>query len=152
MKAKEYLRRLQRLDTIINQKIKEIDNLRAMSTSVGSFDYSVERVQTSLDNNALYTKAINRVCDLQEEIDRQIDQFVDEKHKIISQIHCLDDSKYIEVLYRHYVEFKRLEEIAVELNYSYQYVRKLHGYALDSFTRKHPELFQVKKKLQNDTK
>ena len=93
MKAKEYLRRLQRLDTIINQKIKEIDNLRAMSTSVGSFDYSVERVQTSLDNNALYTKAINRVCDLQEEIDRQIDQFVDEKHKIISQIHCLDDSK-----------------------------------------------------------
>lgn len=150
MKVKEYLQRLQRLDTVINQKIKEIDTLRTTSTSVGSIDYSRERVQTSSDNNALYVKAISRIYDLEEEINKEIDQFVDEKHKIISQIHCLENSKYIEILYKHYVEFKKLEEISVELNYSYQYVRKLHGYALHSFARKYPELFSDGDRLQND--
>lgn len=46
MKAKEYLQQLKRLDTLINQKIKELDELRSMST-VGSVDYSTERVQSS---------------------------------------------------------------------------------------------------------
>mgnify|MGYP006939891564 FL=1 len=46
MKAKEYLQQLQRLDTVINQKIKEVDDLRLKSRSVGSIDYSKERVQS----------------------------------------------------------------------------------------------------------
>ena len=36
MKAKEYLQQLQRLDTVINQKIKELDDLRLKSQSTGS--------------------------------------------------------------------------------------------------------------------
>jgi len=34
-----------------------------------------------------------------------------------------------------YVEYKKLEEIAVDLNFTYQYVRELHGHALQEFTR-----------------
>lgn len=36
MKAKEYLQQLQRLDTVINQKIKELGDLRLKSRSVGA--------------------------------------------------------------------------------------------------------------------
>lgn len=137
MKAKEYLQKLQRLDTVINQKIKELGDLRTMSTSVGGIDYSKERVQTSPSGDAPFVKIINKMIDLDEEINREIDNFVDEKHRIINQIQALQDSKYIEILYKHYVEFKRLEVVAVEMNYTYQYIVELHGYALKEFQNTH---------------
>lgn len=133
MKAKEYLQQLQRLDIVINQKIKEVDDLRLKSRSVGSIDYSKERVQTSPSGDAPFVKLIGRIIDLEAEINAEIDAFVDEKHRIINQIQALKNSKYIEILYKHYVEFKRLEVVAVEMNFTYQYVVELHGYALKDF-------------------
>lgn len=133
MKAKEYLQQLQRLDTVINQKIKEVDDLRLKSRSVGSIDYSKERVQTSPSGDAPFVKLIGRIIDLEQEINAEIDAFVDDKHKIINQIQGLKNSKYIEILYKHYVEFKRLEVVAVEMNFTYQYVVELHSYALKDF-------------------
>lgn len=133
MKAKEYLQQLQRLDTVINQKIKEVDDLRLKSRSVGSIDYSKERVQTSPSGDAPFVKLIGRIIDLEQEINAEIDAFVDDKHKIINQIQGLKNRKYIEILYKRYVEFKRLEVVAVEMNFTYQYVVELHGYALKDF-------------------
>lgn len=133
MKAKEYLQQLQRLDTVINQKIKEVDDLRLKSRSVGSIDYSKERVQTSPSGDTPFVKLIGRIIDLEQEINAEIDAFVDDKHKIINQIQGLKNSKYIEILYKCYVEFKRLEVVAVEMNFTYQYVVELHGYALKDF-------------------
>jgi len=140
MKAKEYLQQLQRLDTVINQKIKEVEDLRTISVSAGGIDYSKERVQSSPSGDAPFVRVINRIVDLEEEISREIDTFVDEKHKVINQIQGLKDSRYIEVLYKHYVEFKRLEAVAVEMNFTYQYTRELHGYALQDFERTYKNL------------
>ena len=103
------------------------------SRSVGSIDYSKERVQTSPSGDAPFVKLIGRIIDLEQEINAEIDAFVDDKHKIINQIQGLKNSKYIEILYKHYVEFKRLEVVAVEMNFTYQYVVELHGYALKDF-------------------
>lgn len=133
MKAKEYLQQLQRLDTVINQKIKEVHDLRLKSQSTGSIDYSKERVQTSPSGDAPFVKLIGRIIDLEAEINAEIDRYVDEKHRIINQIQGLKNSKYIEILYKHYVEFKRLEVVAVEMNFTYQYIVELHGYALKDF-------------------
>ena len=128
MKAKEYLQQLQRLDTVINQKIKELGDLRLKSQSAGSIDYSKERVQTSPSGDAPFVKLIGRIIDLEAEINAEIDAFVDDKHKIINQIQSLKNSKYIEILYK-----QRLEVVAVEMNFTYQYVVELHGYALKDF-------------------
>lgn len=133
MKAKEYLQQLQRLDTVINQKIKEVHDLRLQAQSGGGFDYSKERVQSSPSGDAPFVKPICRIIDLEAEINAEIDRYVDEKHRIINQIQGLKNSKYIEILYKHYVEFKRLEVVAVEMNFTYQYVLNMHGYALKEF-------------------
>lgn len=133
MKAKEYLQQLQQLDTVINQKIKEVHDLRLQAQSGGGFDYSKERVQSSPSGDAPFVKPICRIIDLEAEINAEIDRYVDEKHRIINQIQGLKNSKYIEILYKHYVEFKRLEVVAVEMNFTYQYVVELHGYALKDF-------------------
>ena len=140
MKAKEYLQQLKRLDTVINQKIKELGDLRSMSTGVGGFDYSKERVQSSPSGDAPFVKLIGRIIDLEEEINAEIDAFVDKKHEIINQIQALKDDKFIDLLYKRYVEYKRLEVISVEMNYTYQYTKELHGYALQEFERTYPSL------------
>lgn len=133
MKAKEYLQQLQRLDTVINQKIKEVQDLRLKSQSTGGIDYSKEQVQSSPSGDAPFVKLIGRIIDLEAEINAEIDAFVDEKHKIINQIQGLKNADYISLLYKRYVEYKKFETIAVEMNFTYQYVLNMHGYALKEF-------------------
>lgn len=135
MNAKEYLTQLQRLDAVINQKIMELGDLRAMSISTNSVDYSDERVQTSRSNEAPFVKIVSRIVDLDAEINREIDNFVDEKHKIINQIQGLKNTDHISLLYKRYVEFKKFEIIAVEMNFTYQYVLNMHSCALKEFEK-----------------
>lgn len=136
MKAKEYLQQLQRLDTVINQKIKGVQDLRVQMQSGGGIDYSKERVQSSPSGDAPFVKPICKIIDLEAEINAEIDKFVDEKHKIINQIQGLKNSDYISLLFKRYVEFKSLERICVEMNFSYDYIKHLHGYALKEFEDK----------------
>ena len=142
MTAKEYLQQLQKADVIINQRMQEKADLQSRLFSVGGFDYTKEHVQTSLSVGARYEREVVKILELENEIDCLIDNYVDLKHKIIGEIHELQNSKYIEILYKRYVEEKRLEEVAVEMNYTFQYVILLHGYALKEFSEKHSIYFQ----------
>lgn len=124
-------------------KSKKVDDLRLKSKSTSSIDYSKERVQTNHSREAPFVKLIGRIVDLETEISQEINTFIDEKHKIINQIQALNNSKYIEVLYKHYVEFKRFEVVAVEMDFTYQYTRELHGYALQDFERTYKNLLKT---------
>lgn len=135
MKAKEYLQQLKKLDIMINQKTKELEELRIKARSINSVDYSKERVQSSPSTDAPFVKNIEKITDLENEINCEIDNFVDKKHEIIQQIQGLKNSKYIEVLYKRYVEYKRFEVIAKEMYYSCDYIKHLHGYALSEFEK-----------------
>lgn len=143
MTAKEYLSKLQRLNVIIDQKLKEVGYLRSIADGVGCIDYSQERVSSSPSGEPPFVRNVIKIIELENEINKEIDFFVDEKHKIINEIHGLQDSRYIEILYKHYVEFKRLEVVAVEMNYTYQYVVELHGYALKEFQTTYPDLLKT---------
>ncbi len=136
MKAKEYLQQLKRLDILIKQKNKEVDNLRLKSKSTSSIDYSKEKVQTSPSGEASFVKLIGRIVDLETEISQEINIFVEEKHKIINQIQKLNNADYIRLLYKRYVEYKSLERICVEMDFSYDYIKHLHGCALKDFEDK----------------
>lgn len=140
MKAKTYLQRLKWLNTVINQKIRERSDLRAISTNIDSFDFSKDRVQTSPSGDASYVNITNRIFDLDEEIKHEIDTYVDERHKIINKIQGLSDARNIDILYKRYVEFKNFETISVEMGFTYQYSLELHGYALQEFERTYENL------------
>lgn len=136
MTAKEYLQQLQRLDIMINHKAKELDTLRLQTQSIRSIDYSKERVQTSFSGDASFVKLMERITDLQAEINEEVDKYVDEKHKIINQIHSLQNVNYISILFKRYVEFKKFESIAIEMDFTYDHIRHLHGCALQDFQNK----------------
>lgn len=136
MTAREYLRQLRCLDTVINQKVEEVNALRARSRSAGGVDYSKEKAQTSAMGEASFVNPVLRVIALEQEINEEIDRFVEQKHKIINQIQALNSADYINVLYKRYVEFKSLERICVEMHFSYAYVKHLHIRALRTFENK----------------
>ena len=133
MQAKPYLQELKRLDTCIHQRLREKQSL--YDSTVGAVRTDKERVQASTNADAL-PNLIARIETIEQEIDRQLDAYIQLKHRIINQIHGLSNDAYISVLHKRYVEFKRLEEIAVEMNYTYSYARALHGKALMEFSHK----------------
>lgn len=143
MKAKDYLKRLKRLDTIINQKIQELSALRLTAGSPAGIDYSKERVQTSPSGDTPFVKPICRIIDLESEINAEIDRYVDDKHTIINQIQALKNSDYIALLFKRYVEFKKFEVISVEMSFTYQYVIEMHGYALKEFETTYENLLKT---------
>ena len=134
MTAKEYLRELKKLDTCINQKIQEKAAL--YSSTVGAARMDIVQAHGG-SPSAVVEKTIERLEEMETEINQQIDTLADRWHTIIDQIQKLNSEVYISVLYKRYVEFKRLEEIAVEMGYTYKYVSRIHGYALQEFYRLH---------------
>ena len=101
-----------------------------------AIDYG-ERVQTSPSADEIPNEVIRR-AELEADISRKIERFLQLKHKIINEIQSLDNAVYVSILYKRYVEYKSLEEIAVEMNYSYRQIKRLHGLALLDFKKDVP--------------
>lgn len=136
--AKQYLDQLRVIDTKINQKMEELADLMTAAISTGAIDYSKDRVQTSPQN-----AQENRICkyvDLDAEINREIDEFVDIKHRVTKEIQELNVDYYIKILFKVYVQYKTVKDAANEIGLSYQYVRDLHKKALKAFEELHTDL------------
>lgn len=142
MIAKEYLQQLQKINLLINQRLQEKEDLNMMSKSIRGFDYARTRVQTSRSEGASFTRTIEKILALEEEISGLIQDYAELKHKIIGEIQGLQNSKSIEILHKKYVEGKGLETVADEMGYTFQYVVLLHGNALKEFSSKYSIYFQ----------
>lgn len=142
LSAKQYLSQLEIIDTKIQQKIEELEQLKQLMYSTGGIDYGKERVQTSKLGDALQKKVCN-VVNMNEEINKEIDEFIDIKHKMTLEIQSLSESNYIKILFKVYVQFKTLKDAAAEIGISYQYARNVHNKALAAFEEKHKELYYL---------
>lgn len=129
---KEYLRQIRLFDICIRQKEAE---LAAMRSELENMSAAVtgERVQTSPKDKM--SDEVSHLVDLEAQIRRDKEKFLHMKDRIINEIQSLDDSVYVDILYKRYVEYMRLEEIAVKMNYSYDRARHLHGLALEEFRK-----------------
>ena len=133
MTAKQYLSQLRTLDIKINQKQDELYRLRCAAERVTPVQNEGIGGGGTSDKVGNITALI---ADLDTEINADIDRLVDLRHRVINQIQALEDNRYIDILHRRYVEYKSLEQISVEMHYSYQPVRRMHGRALQAFDRK----------------
>ena len=129
--AKQYLGQLKVIDTKINQKMEELACLMATATSTGAIDYSKDRVQASPQN--AQEKKICKYVDLDAEINLEINEFADIKHRVTKEIQELNVDYYIKILFKVYVQFKTVKDAADEIGLSYQYMRGLHKKALRAF-------------------
>jgi len=132
MTAKQYLGQIRSLDIKIRQRKREIEDLKLSATCTGSISAQGEKVQTSASGDKLLN-AVARYVDLEAETQSMIKDMQKRRHKIIAEIQELEDSRYIEILYKRYVEFKSFEYIAYEMHYNYTWICELHGKALKAF-------------------
>ena len=137
--AKEYLRQLRGMDVAAEQKLRELSERRHRLKGSGSIDYAKERVQTTPEGEASFVLIVAKAVDLEQEINEEIDQLLQRKHQIITEIQRLPDSRYVQLLYKRYVQYKRFEVIAEEMQYSFPHVMRLHEMALKDFARRRKE-------------
>ena len=153
MKAKDYLSSVIIFDRRIRHKERDIDILKAKleelltaAAGVQAIRYDVDKV-TSSGTNTIEDTMI-KVADAMEQLELELQELSDiiqnyqqSRTEIIEQIEHLDDDNdrktYSELLYRRYVNDMTLEEIAVEMNYSYPYIKHAHGWALSKFQKKY---------------
>lgn len=140
MTAKEYLQQIHKADKRIENKLSEISSLRALTESVTS-SWKEDVVQSSSSGDKL-GDTINRIIDLERELNADIDRLIDLKREVMKVIDQLEEP-YCDILYKRYFQYMRWEEIALEMHYTYQWVCVLHGKAL----LKVKELIVIDKKL-----
>ena len=128
MNPKEYLRQIKKCDNQINNKLAEITQLREMATSITS-TLKDDVVQSGGDSKSRVAEAIDKIVDLEREIDSDVDRLIETKRDVMFVIDQLD-SPHRDILYKRYFQYKTWEQISVEMNYSYQWICELHGRAL----------------------
>lgn len=132
MKAKEYLMQVVRADRMIDNKLHEIEELRRMAISVTSV--LKDDVVSGGGTGDKVGTMVSKIIDMEYELDREIDKLVDLKREVMSVIDQLEPTK-CEILYKRYLQKKTWEKIAVETGFSYVWVCKLHGRALQDVER-----------------
>ena len=141
MDTKQYLNQISRLDRMINNKLSEISQLRELAMSVSAVK-NEERVQTTPNFDKIGT-AYCKIEEMEEKLDKLIDEFVDKKNLIISQIDKIENETYYEILFARYIEKKTFEKIADEMTYSWRQVIRLHGRALQEFEKKYGNTYKM---------
>ena len=104
MNVKEYLKQGWLLDQRINFNLRRLHEMKAGICGLSYPQVSADKVQTSPDGEAPFVKAIMRVAEMEEKIDRQIDLLVDLKQQIDDTIHSVDLEAYQMLLLYRYVE------------------------------------------------
>lgn len=134
--AKVYLNQLRILDSKIQRRQQEVDELKQAAMSLGSVGLDPDKVRTdSPDPDPLASRIVNYVK-MENEINEMIDEFIDLKHTIIGQIQMLEDANCMDVLWKRYVDRKTFVQIAEEMHYDISTIFRIHGRALQMFNEK----------------
>lgn len=135
MNVKSYLLQIEVLQTKIEQKKQRAKDYRELALTSGGFDYSKERVQTSNLGGQIENPVIRYIA-LEQEISEDVLKLQQIKDKITGEIHNVNNADFIKLLYKKYVECESLWSIAINMGYSYDRIRHMHGEALKEFDKK----------------
>lgn len=128
MTKKQWLSRGYLLNEYINTLLEEQARAKSDALRVTP-QYAGDKVQISSGNGS--ERKFISCAAYSEEIDRQIDKLYSIKQEILAAIKSVDDTVLQMLLVLRYVQFKKWEAIALELNYDYRWVLRLHGKALE---------------------
>lgn len=136
MTSKEYLKRLARqlekLETMISNKIEEQAKWKAISLNITSHSDG-QRVQSS-GNKQKMADAIDRRIDIEREINTLIDQLYDTRRELLDVIEQLNVDEY-DVLYKRYIQRMTFDEIGFAKGQSKSWTTTVHGRGIENVQR-----------------
>ncbi|MBQ6215226.1 MAG: sigma-70 family RNA polymerase sigma factor [Oscillospiraceae bacterium] len=102
------------LDHRINFHLKEIHNLRIMADRLAAYGMG-ERVQNSNNGKALFETAIDRIIELEDKINEEVDELLQKKAAVREAVDSVSNEQLKMVLYYRYLLGYSVEAIANEL-------------------------------------
>ena len=128
--SKKYLQQIQLYDSHITTKLEELQHLKGM----------VLRITPTLKDDVVsrggtqdkLAEAVAKIVDLEAEINRDIDRYVNAKQEISATLDKLTNPDQLQVLHMRYVQYKTWEQIACDMNMTYRNVCYIHGKGLQA--------------------
>ena len=143
-RAKDYFAQIRKTDRLIQRLTDTVNTLRSGLTSQ-SYELKPDKVQTSGAKDTL-GETIVKIMSLEDDIDARIDELVDMKQEAFTMINRIPDLDQQNILIGRYIQLKKWEDIALELNFSIQWVYELHGKGLLAFSQMNSEFFRNREK------
>ena len=126
---KEFLNQYRNAEREIAIKLDEIVRLREMAIKVTQV-LTPDKVKGGMENRR--EESIAKIVDMEKEIGASIDNLKKIREQVECAINAIPDANQRDVLRLRYLNGKTWEQIAVQLEFSYQWVCKLHGRALQN--------------------
>ena len=128
MGIKEELKDLRVISKIIDSKNRQLAQLKRYCTTIKSFDYTKEKTNGGKKQD--FSDTVDKIIDLENEINKDIDDLIDKKIKMNEFIKStLSGNEYAVIQMRYFEELSWLE-IAIKINYTEINIYKIHGKAL----------------------
>ena len=137
MTTKEYFEQALTLNKRINSKLDHLGTLREMSTKATITLSDMPR--SSSPNLYQMQDIISKIIDLEREINRDIDRFVDMKREYMWIINEIRNPVFQLVMEQRYLCCRTWEKISEELGYEMRSLHRLHGEALKVAERLIPQ-------------
>ena len=134
MNAKDYLKQAFRLNDLINSDLAELENLKALSTSVSGATYGGERVQGGNLPGSRIEAIVLKIVDLEREIQAEINRYLDLKKAVREAINRVPNQNEKLILRYRYIEMLSWSEIQKKMNLEERQAFVLHGKALKRIT------------------
>ena len=125
MTAKQFLNRARRIDREISQLLELKQHTRDRLTNITQ-TLTADIVSGSHDPHKL-----DKLVELESEIDNKVDDLVSVKTEIYRTLCKLPDRNQRLVLIAYYLDMTTWEQIAVNMNYSYQHIMWIRKKAIE---------------------
>lgn len=143
MNTYEYLNQLRQIDYKIKNAKSELERLETLATTASAIDYTRESIQNGkAEQEPAFVRTLDQIADKVARLDEMLTSYECIREKIYNQVNNLPNAQQSRVLYLRFFEFKTLEKISCELNYSFYGVRAIYRGGLRSFRRIYGEEFE----------
>lgn len=134
MTAKEYLEYVRSLEVRLRMKEERIAQLQHDICSLQALDYAKDKITggSTID----VSDKIARLDELIRDTNRELDELIEMREQAKTFISKLESATQQEVLTKRYIQNKRWEQIAVEMNITWRHTFRIHRAALDGFSQK----------------
>lgn len=134
MTAKEYLEYVRSLEVRLRMKEERIAQLQHDICSLQALDYAKDKITGGSPIDV--SDKIARLDELIQDTNREWDELIEMREQAKALIAKLESATQQEVLTKRYIQNKRWEQIAVELNITWRHTFRIHRAALKEFSQK----------------